>query len=126
MFVESPEAAAPTKKLRKGLSKVFGRKDSDSDAETECIDGASGVGDTEEALDGHLFSVGVAFAQVIPACNSLTSSLACPPHSLVHSDSNSTAINLFNCGCNSLTAVTSRCNDALGVTSTIHAHFTFC
>lgn len=68
VFVESPEAAAPTKKLRKGLSKVFGRKDSDSDAETECIDGASGVGDTEEALDGHLFSVGVAFAQVIPAC----------------------------------------------------------
>ncbi|KAL3159567.1 hypothetical protein ABBQ38_009981 [Trebouxia sp. C0009 RCD-2024] len=65
VFVESPEAAAPTKKLRKGLSKVFGRKDSDSDAETECIDGASGVGDTEEALDGHLFSVGVAFAQIL-------------------------------------------------------------
>lgn len=67
VFVESPEAAAPTKKLRKGLSKVFGRKDSDSDAETECVDAASGVGDTEEALDGHLFSVGVAFAQVITA-----------------------------------------------------------
>lgn len=65
VFVESPEAAAPTKKLRKGLSKVFGRKgDGDSDGETECMDAVSGVGETEEALDGHLFSVGVAFAQV--------------------------------------------------------------
>jgi hypothetical protein len=63
VFVETPEAAAPTKKLKKGLSKVFGRKDSDSDGEAESVDAASGVGETEEALDGHLFSVGVAFAQ---------------------------------------------------------------
>ena len=66
VFVESQEreSAAPTKKLRKGLSKVFGRKDSDSDGEAESVEAASGVGDAEEALDGHLFSVGVAFAQV--------------------------------------------------------------
>lgn len=68
MFVETPEAAAPTRKLRKGLSKVFGRKDSDSEGEAESVDAASGVGETEEALDGHLFSVGVAFAQVSLAC----------------------------------------------------------
>ncbi|KAL0037452.1 hypothetical protein WJX79_008680 [Trebouxia sp. C0005] len=65
VFVETPEAAAPTKKLKKGLSKVFGRKDSDSDGETDLVDAASGVGETEEALDGHLFSVGVAFAQIL-------------------------------------------------------------
>ncbi|DBB09723.1 TPA: hypothetical protein ACH3X3_001361 [Trebouxia sp. C0006] len=65
VFVETPEAAAPTKKLKKGLSKVFGRKDSDSDGEAESVDAASGVGETEEALDGHLFSVGVAFAQIL-------------------------------------------------------------
>ncbi len=66
VFVETPETAAPTKKLKKGLSKVFGRKDRDSDSEgeAESVDAASGVGETEEALDGHLFSVGVAFAQV--------------------------------------------------------------
>ena len=64
VFVESPEATAPSKKLRKGLSKVFGRKESDSDNETESVDATSGVGEAEEALDGHLFSVGVAFAQV--------------------------------------------------------------
>lgn len=69
VFVESPEAAAPTKKLRKGLSKVFGRKDSDSEGEAECMDTASGVGEAEEALEGHLFSVGVAFAQVSSPCN---------------------------------------------------------
>lgn len=68
VFVESPEAAAPTKKLRKGLSKVFGRKDSDSDGEADCMDAASGVGEAEEALEGHLFSVGVAFAQVSSPC----------------------------------------------------------
>ena len=68
VFVESPEAAAPTKKLRKGLSKVFGRKDSDSEGEAECMDAASGVGEAEEALEGHLFSVGVAFAQVSSPC----------------------------------------------------------
>ena len=67
VFVETPEAAAPTRKLRKGLSKVFGRKDSDSEGEAESVDAASGVGETEEALDGHLFSVGVAFAQVSSA-----------------------------------------------------------
>ena len=66
VFVESPETAAPTKKIKKGLGKVFGRKDSDSDNDVESLDATSGVGDTEEALDGHLFSVGVAFAQV---CN---------------------------------------------------------
>ena len=71
MFVESPEAAAPTKKLRKGLSKVFGRKDSDSEGETECMDATSGVGEAEEALEGHLFSVGVAFAQVSSPCTRL-------------------------------------------------------
>ncbi|DBA82715.1 TPA: hypothetical protein ACH3X1_006948 [Trebouxia sp. C0004] len=65
VFVETPEAAAPTKKLKKGLSKVFGRKDSDSDGEADSVDAASGVGETEEALDGHLFSVGVAFAQIL-------------------------------------------------------------
>lgn len=64
VFVETPEAAAPTRKLRKGLSKVFGRKDSDSEGEAEGADAASGVGEAEEALEGHLFSVGVAFAQV--------------------------------------------------------------
>ena len=66
VFVETPEAAAPTKKLKKGLSKVFGRKDSDSDDEAGSVDATSGVGEAEEALDGHLFSVGVAFAQVCP------------------------------------------------------------
>ena len=62
--METPEAA-PANKLKKGLSKVFGRKDSDSGDEAESVDGgASGVGEAEEVLDGHLFSVGVAFAQV--------------------------------------------------------------
>lgn len=68
MFVETPETAAPTRKLRKGLSKVFGRKDIDSEGEAEGMDAASGVGEAEEALEGHLFSVGVAFAQVSPPC----------------------------------------------------------
>lgn len=76
VFVESPEAAAPTKKLRKGLSKVFGRKDSDSEGEAECMDTASGVGEAEEALEGHLFSVGVAFAQVSSPCT-LPAQLPC-------------------------------------------------
>ena len=79
MFVETPEAAAPTKKLKKGLSKVFGRKDSDSDGEAESVDAASGVGETEEALDGHLFSVGVAFAQAsrLQPCMSYCPVLLC-------------------------------------------------
>lgn len=66
---QKSETAAPTAKLKKGLSKVFKRKDkdkdSDSDGEMESVaDDVSGVGEAEEALDGHLFSVGVAFAQV--------------------------------------------------------------
>lgn len=77
--METPEAAAPTKKLKKGLSKVFGRKDSDSDGETDLVDAASGVGETEEALDGHLFSVGVAFAQAsrLQPCTSNRAVLLC-------------------------------------------------
>ena len=80
VFVETPEAAAPTKKLKKGLSKVFGRKDSDSDDEAGSVDATSGVGEAEEALDGHLFSVGVAFAQVRPAlsfCQAFLGTNAC-------------------------------------------------
>ena len=61
---KTPEAAAPTKKFKKGLGKVFGRKESDSDNDAESFDATSGVGEAEEALEGHLFSVGVAFAQV--------------------------------------------------------------
>lgn len=74
--METSEAAAPTRKLRKGLSKVFGRKDSDSEGETEGIDTASGVGEAEEALEGHLFSVGVAFAQVSATNTNLGTLLA--------------------------------------------------
>ena len=68
VFVETSEAAAPTRKLRKGLSKVFGRKDSNDEGEAESVEAASGIAEAEEALDGHLFSVGVAFAQVSIAC----------------------------------------------------------
>ncbi len=76
--MEMPEAAAPTKKLKKGLSKVFGRKDSDSDGEAESVD-ASDVSEVEEALDGHLFSVGVAFAQAsrLQPCTSCCLVLLC-------------------------------------------------
>lgn len=78
--METPEAAAPTKKLKKGLSKVFGRKDSDSDDEAGSVDATSGVGETEKALDGHLFSVGVAFAQVCPLLLCISSQ---PPSCIV-------------------------------------------
>ena len=67
VFIEGAETnneRSGSKKMKKFLSKVVSRKHDDSSDDEAPPESASGVGDAEEALDGHLFSVGVAFAQV--------------------------------------------------------------
>ena len=71
MFIEAAETSnerSGSKKVKKFLSKVVsgGRKQDDSSDDEAPPESASGVGDAEGELDGHLFSVGVAFAQVQP------------------------------------------------------------
>lgn len=71
MFIEAAETSSErsgSKKVKKFLSKVVsgGRKHDDSSDDEAPPESASGVGDAEGELDGHLFSVGVAFAQVPP------------------------------------------------------------
>lgn len=67
MFIEAAETGnerSGSKKVKKFLSKVVSRKHDSSSDEDIPPESASGLGDSEEVLDGHLFSVGVAFAQV--------------------------------------------------------------
>lgn len=66
VFIEGAETnnESGSRKMKKFLSKVVSRKQDDSSEDEAPVESASGVGDAEEALDGHLFSVGVAFAQV--------------------------------------------------------------
>ena len=81
VFIEGTETSnerSGSRKMKKFLSKVVSRKHDDSSEDEAPAESASGVGDAEEALDGHLFSVGVAFAQV-SSCTlaMLQMSLAC-------------------------------------------------
>lgn len=50
VFVETPEAAASTKKLKTGLSKVFDCKDSNSDGEADSITETKATNETPPAL----------------------------------------------------------------------------
>lgn len=68
MFVEAGESSSSersgSKKVKKFLAKVVRSNREDSSDDDLPAESASGIGDAEDTLDGHLFSVGVAFAQV--------------------------------------------------------------